>query len=141
MFSFIIFNSFRVTVDELVAAGEDSPKIGDGFFLWAGGKTGGLDTTARIESPGSDEILLESCLTFDFSIFVSFNFYYFKNILNNYHFTEVKFVQHNKGISALRVLSVIGNEEPKLVWELRDFTQDTNDLWELGQVRINANKV
>ena len=45
-------------------------------------------------------------------------------------------MQHNEGISAVRVFAMAGGTEPEPVWELVGYTHDTDDLWDLGQVKI-----
>ncbi len=45
-------------------------------------------------------------------------------------------LQHNEGISAVRVFAMAGGTEPEPVWELVGYTHDTDDLWDLGQVKI-----
>jgi hypothetical protein len=49
--------------------------------------------------------------------------------------------QHKEGICALRVFALAGGELSEVVWELVGFTHDTNNLWDLGQVKIFATEV
>ncbi len=50
-------------------------------------------------------------------------------------------VQHNEGIRALRVFAMAGGTEPEPVWELVGYSHDTNDHWDLGQVKVIATQV
>ena len=61
----------RYDIEGLQAAGKEGPKEADGYFLYIDGKEGAVTTKARFRSPTEVENLA-SCLSFDYSIFVSF---------------------------------------------------------------------
>lgn len=104
-------------VDLAVLAAEDRPRpnSAEGKFLYAAGRPNMEDEKTVVRSPTRPGV--EACMAFRFSIF------------------------HNEGISALRVFAMAGGSEPEPVWELVGYSHDTNDLWDLGQVKVIATEV
>ena len=122
----------------LSEAGLDAPKgdmegNNEANYMYVSGLNGTEDDFTDFETPMNEIEAVEACMLFYFNIYVSI--FTIETVLYN------SYLQHNGGIKSLKIFAENIEGYRNLIWELSDFTMESNEEWWIGQVNFKDHQV